>query len=407
MTHEHVREAMLLLSISTPADIDMAIGFLLFADAPRERSSASLAPPIGARHVDYFRQAWGGQQHAQTSGEAWFWLRFRAIETPDGAGVFAAARPNLYDQKVLPDGTKVKVEVLPPLSAASFISEAAMDRCDRVYKRIMACSAKVSMPRKLAHVERSKFMADAVMSNALLRRSATSGGINAACTALFDVNLLVNGQFKQYLGQVGASGLYGGVVSGCAAKLEHPFFGHGAVVSLGVSSAVGTYSLAKTGDWARFAKNSGRQVAASAAALRGARLGACVGAAAYGPIGATAGGTIGAIAGGCVGGWAADATFLGAETDHEVEAAYEHVTKEIAEIGLKPNPALTPREFHHLLKKSGEERACGMPMLVQVTEAMAAHIDGWQDALEAARMANPARFERFLELLRAQAATRE
>lgn len=83
---------------------------------------------------------------------------------------------------------------------------------------------------------------------------------------VFDINRLFDGHFKQYLINIGVSGLYGGTISRLSSWINHPFFGNGIVLSVVVGSAFGVVSLASTGDWARFGKGLGVNILGGASA---------------------------------------------------------------------------------------------------------------------------------------------
>lgn len=95
---------------------------------------------------------------------------------------------------------------------------------------------------------------EAAIKSALTRYAVKPAVINSvwqsvAVTALFDVQLLFDGSFMQYLIKIDVSGLYGGAVGRLSSWVSHPFFSNGIVLGVIVGSAFGVVSLVSTGDW--------------------------------------------------------------------------------------------------------------------------------------------------------------
>jgi hypothetical protein len=108
---------------------------------------------------------------------------------------------------------------------------------------------------------------EGIMKNFVARQAIKTAMFNgvwqgAAMTCVLNVNLLFNGEFKQYLIRIGVSGLLGG----------NPFFGNGMVLGVLVGSAFGTVSLTSTGDWVCFGKPFGISITGAAAAYGGGAL---------------------------------------------------------------------------------------------------------------------------------------
>lgn len=249
---------------------------------------------------------------------------------------------------------------------------------------------------------------EGVMKNFVARQAIKTAMFNgvwqgAAMTSVLDVNLLLNGEFKQYLIRIGVSGLFGGTVGGLSSWINHPFFGNGMVLGVLVGSAFGTVSLASTGDWVRFGKSFGISITGAAAAYGGGALGAAIGSVG-GPIGTA----IGTLAGSMLAGYfgrqvAGEIPGLSGMTEYEVKTMYEGIKQQLALTGLEPDPSLSPLEVVTALQAKGCNGKGGVPFQVQPSGAIAADITGLRGTLQSMQSSSPEGFDELLSLLRAAA----
>ncbi|KAK4235923.1 hypothetical protein C8A03DRAFT_36216 [Achaetomium macrosporum] len=138
--------------------------------------------------------------------------------------------------------------------------------------RLMQAAKKIGVPEKGADTA----VVNVVWQNALL-------------TGVFNFNELIDGSFKSYLVKVGVSGVYGGTIGGFSMWIDHPFFSNGAVLGVLLGSALDTFSLVSTGDWARFGKNLGLNLVGTGVAWGAGSVGSVAGGAIGGPVGAANG----------------------------------------------------------------------------------------------------------------------
>lgn len=412
--NDQIREAMTLMSKLTLDQIEsaMATGIATTASLKITDILDSPGPDFSAQDIDGLYDAWQPEQHAHLLKlMPALYLRQQASYTRIEQ-ILQSRSPKAYDlYKVYPDGKRGWIEVpqttnLKDFTLTSF-DEDSLEKSLKSYEAILKASRKIGIPKTPADLAKENVKADTLMKTALLRRAASSAGINLTITALFDIRLLIDGDVKAYLVKIGVSGLYGGAVSGCSAWIEHPFFGNGAVLGVIVGSAFGVVSLACTGDWARFGKNVGLNIVGSVGGWAGAQAGAWGGTAVGGPIGGVIGAIVGGFAGGIAGRWMATATTnLAEETDVEIDGYYERVKEQWEKIGIQPDPSLSRREFVKAVLKQGSDPN-SKAVLVQMTGSMAADVKTLQDSLIGWRDGNPDGFEEFLKRLREAVASRE
>ncbi|SCV61357.1 uncharacterized protein FFFS_15926 [Fusarium fujikuroi] len=163
-------------------------------------------------------------------------------------------------------------------------------------------------------------------------------------------------------------------------------------------------SLAPTGDWSRFGKNTGLSMVSSVGGWGGAELGAMAGTAVGGPIGGLLGRLVGGLGGGFAGRWSAGRwSGLREITDAEVEKSYETIVENCAKIGVYPDPSLSKRDIvAGMLDESTSSKA----VLVRITGATAADLRNLKNSLSDWQQGSPEGFEVFLQGLR-DAATSE
>ncbi|KAF4336741.1 hypothetical protein FBEOM_9371 [Fusarium beomiforme] len=131
------------------------------------------------------------------------------------------------------------------------------------------------------------------------------------------------------------------------------------------SSGFGAVSLASTGDWARFGKGLGLNVAGGTASWAGACAGAYYGGF-LGPIGAIAGGLVGGTGAGWLGRAVASIYVpgLGGRTDYETRTAVEAMMGQLESANLEHDPALTDLEAAELAISQGAGSNGGLPFNV-------------------------------------------
>ncbi|ENH72043.1 hypothetical protein FOC1_g10001075 [Fusarium oxysporum f. sp. cubense race 1] len=195
-----------------------------------------------------------------------------------------------------------------------------------------------------------------------MRQAVKSAFINgtwqsAGLTAVFDFRQLLDGHFRQYLTNIGVSGLYGGSFGALSSWVEHPFFGNGLVLGVLVSSGFGTISLASTGDWARFGKGLGLNVASSAASWGGAYAGA----------------------------W----------------TMTQAMKRQLGSANLEHDPELTDSEAAELALAQGAGSKEGLPFNVRMKESMATGMMDMREVLLELHGTSPEAFEEFQKMLRA------
>jgi hypothetical protein len=196
---------------------------------------------------------------------------------------------------------------------------------------LMKAAEKSGIPKTKADLLAKNGNIENALKTALTRYAVKTAIFNgawqsAALTAVFDIHRLFDGHFKQYLINIGVSGLYGGTVGGLSSWIDHPFFGNGIVLGVVVGSVFGAVSLALTGDWERFGKGLGVNILGGAAAWGGAAAGRAMGAL-FGPIGATIGTIIRGVSAAFAGRQVAlQIPGLGGVTDHEVKTMYKTIS---------------------------------------------------------------------------------
>jgi hypothetical protein len=371
----------------------------------------SPSPVFGAQDIEGMYDVWQPEQHAHLLNlMPAMYLRHQISKTTIEPVI--PHSPKAYDlYNIQPKGIKEWLEV-PQFTTNKNIEYSSVDAKSlentlKHYEAILKASKKVGIPKSAADISKANVKVDTLMKTALLRRAANSAGINLAVTAVFDIRLLIDGEVKAYLMKLGVSGLYGGAVSGCSAWINHPIFGNSAVLGVVVGSAFGLVSLASTGDWARFGKNIGLNIASSAGGYGVAYAGAYLGTLAGGPIGAAVGGVVGGIAGGFAAHWMVTRTTNIAEaTDHEINSYYERIKEEGRRSGWEPDPTVSPRDFVRGLLNRGSDPN-SKDVLVQITESMAADIRDLQHNLARLRDEDAARFDLFVERLREAVARRD
>ncbi|KAF5965302.1 hypothetical protein FCOIX_13033 [Fusarium coicis] len=135
-----------------------------------------------------------------------------------------------------------------------------LDKSSKYHEAVLKASQRIGISKTTADMN-----ADSLMRTTFVRHAVNAAGINMAATALFDIKTLFDGGFQNYFLKLGISGAYGGTVSVCSSKIDHPIFGYGAVVGVVVGSAFNMASLASTGNWSRFGKNTGFSIGGLAA----------------------------------------------------------------------------------------------------------------------------------------------
>ncbi|CVL08841.1 uncharacterized protein FMAN_14087 [Fusarium mangiferae] len=171
-----------------------------------------------------------------------------------------------------------------------------LDKSSKYHKAVLKASQKIGIPKTTADMN-----ADSFMRTTFVRNAVNAAGINMAATALFDIKTLFDADFQNYFLKLCISGAYGSAVSACSSQIDHRIFGYGAVVGVIVGSLFNMASLAPTGDWSRFGKNTGLSMVSSAGGWGGAELGAMAGTAVGGPIGGLLGRLVGGLGGGFAG----------------------------------------------------------------------------------------------------------
>lgn len=202
---------------------------------------------------------------------------------------------------------------------------------------------KLGIPKTAADRSANNAKIEAAMKAALIRLAAKEAMVrgaltSAALTMVFDIKSLLDGDFTRYLINIGISSLYGGAVEGFSTWIDHPFFGNGMVLGVLIGSAFGAISLAGTGDWARFGKDIGLNVAGATASWGGASAGAWIGAAPGGPLSWLTS-PVFSIMGGISGGYfgrnmASKVPILGGKTDIEYTTVYEKIKQQLSSAGL-------------------------------------------------------------------------
>ncbi|ENH75601.1 hypothetical protein FOC1_g10001618 [Fusarium oxysporum f. sp. cubense race 1] len=150
-------------------------------------------------------------------------------------------------------------------------------------------------------------------------------------------------------------------------ETDHPIFGNGAVVGVSVCSVLNMASLASTGDWSRFGKNTGLSM-------------------------------VGGLGGGFAGRWGAGKlTGLGEITGAEVEKLYETIMENYAMIGVYPDSFLSKRDVvTGMLDQSTSSKS----VLVRMAGAVAADITNLEKSLFDWQQGSPEGLEVFLQGLR-------
>lgn len=318
--------------------------------------------------------------------------------------------------------SKIEIRIRPKLDAETLWGEIGyltkagqradtflkmVDRLDTLTEKIdmlMQTAEKCGIPKTKADLLAKNGNIGSVLKAALTRnavKTAVRDGAwqSAALTVVFDIKLLFDGHLKQYLINIGVSGLYGGTVSGLSSWVDHPFFGNGLVLGVVVGSAFGAVSLASTGDWERFGKGVGVNILGGAAAWGGAALGSSLGAP-LGPIGVTVGAIIGSVSASYAGRWVAvQIPGLGGMTDHEVETAYKTITDQLRESGVEPDPSLSYKHVVEAIMNKGAGSE-GLPFNVRMTEGMASDVADLRKMLLDLQEVSPGAFSMFLGMLR-------
>ncbi|KAL1636866.1 hypothetical protein SLS56_000960 [Neofusicoccum ribis] len=411
---EKIAEAIQLISLTSENDVKSA-----FATA-----FESPAPLVSADDVASFTSAW-------RSPETQLWLEsVLGPELPSKPYDIPRVKYRQYVH-TYPDGTKAGFDIFEPFpnklgpckSLERALMQAYLEKAlpkgeaekflmidiEKIFaeqERVLKAVKKIGITEKAA----DPLVEDALRS-ALTRlrvKTAVVNGVwqSALLTGVFDIMLLFDGNFKQYLIKIGISGLYGGTVGGLSQWINHPFFGNGVVLGVLVGSAFGAISLASTGDWARFGKNLGISIIGGAAAWGGgAAGGAMVCAMGGGPLGMTIGIFVGGLAGGSLGRQVAlEIPGLGGMTEHEVKTMYATIKEQLTRAGMEPDPSLSPEQVVADILKHGN-KGNGLPFQVRMTESHAADVTELRDALLAMRSRSPEAFDKFLNLLRAASKT--
>ncbi|PNP60614.1 hypothetical protein FNYG_14653 [Fusarium nygamai] len=244
-----------------------------------------------------------------------------------------------------------------------------LDKSSKYHEAVLKASQRIGIPKTTADIN-----ADSLMRTTFVRNAVNAAGINMAATALFDIKTLFDGGFQNYFLKLGITGAYGGTVSVCSSKIDPPIFGHGAVVGVVVGSVFNMASLASTGDWSRFGKNTGLSMVSSAGGWGGT-----AGTAFGGPIGGLLGSLVGGLGGGFAGRWGAGRwSGLGEITDAEVEKSYKTIMENCAKIGVYPDPSLSKRDIvTGILDQNTSPKA----VLVRITGATAADLTNLKNSL--------------------------
>ncbi|TVY75506.1 hypothetical protein Focb16_v006076 [Fusarium oxysporum f. sp. cubense] len=278
-----------------------------------------------------------------------------------------------------------------------------MEKLDVLIKAAESCG----IPKSQADLLARNGKIETALKTALMRQAVKSAFINgtwqsAGLTAVFDFRQLLDGHFRQYLTNIGVSGLYGGSFGALSSWVEHPFFGNGLVLGVLVSSGFGTISLASTGDWARFGKGLGLNVASSAASWGGAYAGAWCGGG-LGPIGAVVGGLVGGIGAGWAGRAAAEIYVpgLGGRTEYECRTMTQAMKRQLGSANLEHDPELTDSEAAELALAQGAGSKEGLPFNVRMKESMATGMMDMREVLLELHGTSPEAFEEFQKMLRA------
>ncbi|KAJ4161603.1 uncharacterized protein LMH87_007633 [Akanthomyces muscarius] len=278
---------------------------------------------------------------------------------------------------------------------------------------ILKAAAKCGIPQTRAEALARDGALEGAVKAAMTRQAVRAAFINgtwqsAALTAVFDVKLLFDGQFQQYLVRIGVGGLYGGAVGGLSSWISNPYLKNNIVLGVLIGSSFGLVGLASTGDWARFGKGLGVNIVSGAGGWGGATVGAFA-LAPFGPLGPPIGGFLGGMAGGWFGSRVAgQVPALSGVTDQEVRTMYEATVAQLAKAGLKPDPKLSARQVAEAMTLSGgrgggagDSGATGLPFNVCMTNAMANDVGDLRQSLLVMYEASPDQFTNFLARLRA------
>ncbi|SCV61150.1 uncharacterized protein FFFS_15719 [Fusarium fujikuroi] len=403
MSKEQLQEAMTLLSRLTVEQIQSVM------QVNQETISLAMmlskpSPPLSAKHVQTVNDRWQ-QEHRvhfhQLVARAFLGHGANrevdmALQLGTGAAVFEPF-------EAYGDGKKAWKGVLHMRKLNNrelgALERELLDKSTKYHEAVLKASQKIGIPKTTADMN-----ADSFMRTTFVRNAVNAAGINMAATPLFDIKTLFDGEFQNYILKLGISGAYGSAVSAYSSQIDHRFFGHGAVVGVVVGSLFNMASLASTGDWPRFGKNTGLSMVSSAGGWGGAELGAMAGTAVGGPIGGLLGSLVGSLGGGFAGRWSAGRwSGLGEITDAEVEKSYETIMENCAKIGVYPDPSLSKRDIvTGMLDQSTSSKA----VLVRITGATAADLRNLKNSLSDWQQGSPEGFEVFLQGLR-DAATSE
>jgi hypothetical protein len=280
----------------------------------------------------------------------------------------------------------------------------ANDAVKRI-ETLLKAAEKCGIPRTKADLLAANGKIETALRAALLRRAVKMATLNGAwmsagLTAVFDFGLLLDGQLKQYLANIGVSGLYGGALGGLSSWVNHPFFGNGIVLGVIVGSMFGAVSLASTGDWARFGKSLGVNILGGAAAWGGGAAGGALLGAWFGPIGTAVGAILGACGAGFLGRKAAvKVPGLGGATDYEIQTMYKAITEQLAAAGLVPDPGVSPREVVEATIMHGAHGDRALPFNVRMVGSMAAGVSDMHEILVDIQRTSPEVFARFHAIL--------
>ncbi len=171
-----------------------------------------------------------------------------------------------------------------------------------------------------------------------------------------------------------------------------------------VGSAFGTVSLASTGDWARFGKNLGVNIASTGAAWVGGQVCAfAAGFVSFGPLGIGIVTLVGGLAGAKYGRqWATKLPYLGGMTDCEVETMYKSTKEQLSAAGMAPDLKLSKAEVVAKVMESGSAGQ-RMPFIVEMTESYKADVLKLKDELAMLWAKSPTDFDEYLRILEATA----
>ncbi|CVL09261.1 uncharacterized protein FMAN_14278 [Fusarium mangiferae] len=403
MSKEQLQEAMTLLSRLTVEQIQSVM------KVNQETLSLAMmlskpSPPLSVKHVQAVNDGWQQEQRVHFHQlVARTFLRQAANREVDMALQFGGGPAVFEPVEAYRDGTKAWKGVLHMHKLNNrelgAMERELLDKSSKYHEAVLKASQKIGIPKTTADIN-----ADSLMRTTFVRNAVNAAGINMAATALFDIKTLFDGEFQNYFLKLGISGAYGSTVSACSSQIDHPIFGHGAVVGVVVGSLFNMASLASTGDWSRFGKNTGLSMVSSAGGWGGTQLGAMAGTAVGGPIGGLLGGLVGGLGGGFAGRWGGGRwSVLGELTDAEVEKSYETIMENYAKIGVYPDSSLSKRDVvAGMLDQSTSSKS----VLVRITGATAADLTNLKNSLSDWQQGSPEGFEVFLQGLR-DAATGE